>query len=147
MRDRVGGVGRLLRVGVAAVGRNAKMRARRTRSDAQRLSFRQILSVRATTSVQHQAAADGSGRLAQAEPDILAAQHLHRSSDHLFLEQQSHGRNVEEFSQLAVGPGTMRISHACYLFSLSAVHRDCLSAVLSNKPNEENKNKKQFCSC
>lgn len=72
------------------------MRTARSRAVVGRLLVRQVLSVRTATGVQHQAASDRRGRFTQAEPDILAAQHIHGTFDYIFLEQQPDGRKPEE---------------------------------------------------
>lgn len=77
------------------------MRAPRAGAHSQRFPFRQVLSVRTAAGVQHQALADRGGRVAQAELDILAAQHIHGAIDRLFPEQKPDGRKAENFPQPA----------------------------------------------
>jgi len=69
-----------------AAERGAEMRAARAGAVAQRLPFRQVLPVRTAAGVQHQTLANGRDRFAQAELDILAAQHIHCTADHILLE-------------------------------------------------------------
>jgi len=101
---RLGGVGHRYAVGDAA-DRHAEMCAPRTGAVAERLPFRQVLPVRTAAGVQHQAPANRHHRFAQAELDILAAQHIHGPVDHVLLEQQRNGRDAKAFPQHTAGTG------------------------------------------
>jgi len=69
-----------------AAERSTEMCTPRTGAVAERLPFRQVLPVRTAAGVQHQAIANSHHSFTQAELDILAAQHIHGSFDHLLLE-------------------------------------------------------------
>jgi len=88
--------------------RGAEMCATRARAVAERLPIRQILPVRTAAGVQHQTLADSRHRFAQAEFDILAAQHIHCTAHHILLEQQRNGRDVKAFPQSTAGTGKHR---------------------------------------
>jgi len=104
---RLDGVGHRRPISDAAE-RGAEMCAARTGAVAERLPFWQVLLVREAAGVQHQTLADRRHRFAQAELDILAAQHIHCTAHHVLLEQQRNGRDVKAFPQSAAGTGKHR---------------------------------------